>query len=423
MWMPEISGPIAVIDVETTGLFPNRQDRIVEIATVVLSVKGQIEREFVSLVNPDRDLGPTSIHGLSAADVIQAPRFQDVAGELLETIRDCVAIAGHNVRFDSHFLNSEFSRIGNPLPDYPTLCTMQLAGGGKLWDCCQYHAIKPDGPPHSAIVDARGASQLLVALLSDDPQTVSKVAHYRSVNWPVLPISGIRPLTRDQSRTLQSAPSSYLQRLLHKRGEQCFESADLGAILAYGALLDRVLEDRRIDDCETDALLEVAQRWGIGISQIQIAHRDYLNQLIITALADGVVTEAERKDLLVVAKLLGQNIVDLDESIQSAVALLASTKPKGCQPSVDSNLLVGKRVCFTGELQCLYNRMPITREKAEELASDAGLIVCSSVTKKLDVLVIADPYSQSGKAKKARECGIRIMHEPVFWNTIGVAIS
>lgn len=62
----------------------------------------------------------------------------------------------------------------------------------------------------------------------------------------------------------------------------------------------------------------------------------------------------------------------------------------------------------------------ISREFAEELATRAGLVVVDSVTKKLDLLVLADPHSQSGKAKKARQYGIRIMHEPVFWKAIGI---
>ena len=57
---------------------------------------------------------------------------------------------------------------------------------------------------------------------------------------------------------------------------------------------------------------------------------------------------------------------------------------------------------------------------AEQLAADAGLRVMERVTKKLDMLVVADPASQSGKAKKAREYGIRILAEPVFWRLLGL---
>lgn len=60
---------------------------------------------------------------------------------------------------------------------------------------------------------------------------------------------------------------------------------------------------------------------------------------------------------------------------------------------------------------------------AAGLATGAGLLVAESVTKKLGVPVVADPQSQSGKAKKARQYGVRILHEPVFWKMIGVDVE
>jgi DNA polymerase-3 subunit epsilon len=74
-------------------------------------------------------------------------------------------------------------------------------------------------------------------------------------------------------------------------------------------------------------------------------------------------------------------------------------------------------------MQCIHEGQLISREYAEELAIKAGLEVVDSVTKKLDLLVVADPLTQSGKAKKARQYGIRIMHEPVFWKAIGVNVD
>lgn len=62
MLSSQLPHPIAIIDVETTGLFPLRYDRVVEVAAIVIEGDGQIVREFVSLVNPGRDIGPTSIH-------------------------------------------------------------------------------------------------------------------------------------------------------------------------------------------------------------------------------------------------------------------------------------------------------------------------------------------------------------------------
>ena len=51
------------------------------------------------------------------------------------------------------------------------------------------------------------------------------------------------------------------------------------------------------------------------------------------------------------------------------------------------------------------------------------MIVKKTVTKKLDYLVAADPDSMSGKAKKARQYGIRILAEPVFWRMLGVDVQ
>ena len=51
------------------------------------------------------------------------------------------------------------------------------------------------------------------------------------------------------------------------------------------------------------------------------------------------------------------------------------------------------------------------------------MVVAPRVTKKLDMLVVADPDSLSGKARKAREYGVRIVAETAYWSMIGVEVS
>ena len=63
----------AVIDFETTGLFPGGHDRVVEVAVVHADPHGTITGRWDTLVNPGRDLGPQSIHRIRAADVLDAP--------------------------------------------------------------------------------------------------------------------------------------------------------------------------------------------------------------------------------------------------------------------------------------------------------------------------------------------------------------
>lgn len=416
-----IAGPVAVIDVETTGLFPFRHDRVVEVAAVIVRTDGRIEREFVSLVNPARDIGPSSIHGLTSEDVLHAPQFAEIAAQVLEVLSGTVAIAAHNVLFDRQFLESEFSRLGYQIPDCFSICTMQLAGGGSLADCCRENGFSLN-EAHHALGDARAAARLLTCLLSDLPRTVQKLYELRPIQWPTVPTSGKQPVTRDESRRRQTEPPTFIQHLLARRHDYALPDATDGAVVAYGALLDRALEDRHVDDSEADALVETAARWGLSGDQIEHAHRDYLNQLIVAAVADGSVTDAERRDLKVVARLLGQTKRDLDEILSEVAAKLSETHYGPSRAPTVVTSLLGKRVCFTGELQCQHAGQLISRELAEELATKAGLVVVESVTKKCDLLVLADPHSQSGKAKKARQYGIRIMHEAVFWKAIGVRV-
>jgi DNA polymerase III epsilon subunit-like protein len=423
MPVSQLPGPIAIIDVETTGLFPLRHDRVVEVAAIVIGGDGQIVREFVSLVNPARDIGPSSIHGLSAEDILHAPQFGEIAGLLVEMVQGTVAIAGHNVRFDQQFIESEFSRIDAPIPQCFSICTMQLAGGGKLSDCCGDYGIPLGGEAHHALTDARAIARLLPVLLADQPRMVQKVSRLMPIQWPSIRSTGKQAVTRDESRRRQTGPPTFLQRLLGRMQTTAEPIATDGAVMAYAALLDRILEDRHVNDSEADALVEMAAKWGLSGEQINLAHREYVNQLAIAAVADGIVTDAERRDLKLVARLLGQEKQDLDEILRDAAARVASTPLGSTATPTAATSLTGKSVCFTGELICRHNGQLIPRELAEELATTAGLSVMDSVTKKLDLLVLADPHSQSGKAKKARKYGIRIMHEPVFWKAIGVEVE
>ncbi|MCW0121703.1 exonuclease domain-containing protein, partial [Bacillus subtilis] len=75
-------GYFAVIDTETTGLFPGNHDRIAEIAVITLDRSGTVLDRWETLVNPERDLGKQSIHGIRAKDILEAPRFVDIAQEL-----------------------------------------------------------------------------------------------------------------------------------------------------------------------------------------------------------------------------------------------------------------------------------------------------------------------------------------------------
>ena len=71
----------AVVDFETTGILPSYHHRVVEIGVTHVEDDGTISSRWETLINPERDLGPQRIHGIHAADVLDAPTFSDVAAE------------------------------------------------------------------------------------------------------------------------------------------------------------------------------------------------------------------------------------------------------------------------------------------------------------------------------------------------------
>lgn len=162
--------PYAVIDLETTGLDPLRH-RIVEVAVLRQRADGTVEDEWSTLINPGRDPGAsTRIHGLTAADLVDAPSFAQVAGEIATRISDAVVV-GHNVTFDAAFLTGEFARLGAPPDDLLTLCTLVLArrfgaetNSFRLADCAEAEGIALEAA-HTALSDARTAASLLARYL------------------------------------------------------------------------------------------------------------------------------------------------------------------------------------------------------------------------------------------------------------------
>jgi DNA polymerase-3 subunit epsilon len=410
---------LAVVDVETTGLFPS-VDRVVEIAIVVLGLDGKPVTRFSSLVNPERDVGPTSIHGLTGEDVYSAPRLADLAGRILDVLEGTVAIAGHNVWFDNSFLRAEFQRFGYPWPEVPTLCTMHLAGGGRLAQCCEEFDVPPPESAHSALDDASAAAHLLFRILQDSPREAARVANLPPIQWPYFPTTQTMPLTRQQARSSGREAAGYLDRLLSRVGAPV-EPEDAAAI-KYLDVLFRAIEDRRIDESEGALLQSVAEDLGLSGTSIKRLHSILFQELVVEALRDGVLSDLEQRDLSRVSRLLSLQGNDAQDAIDRA-RRVAEGERQGISQSHSSENWAGKRVCFTGESQCIYESQPLTREKASALAIHHGLIVVESVTKKLDLLVLADPYSQSGKTAKARKYGIRVLHEPAFWAALGAEVG
>lgn len=119
--------PFAVVDVETTGMAAAGDDRITEIAVVVVHGTRR-DVVFESLVNPGRPI-PTRISqltGISDEMVRTAPVFCDIADQLLAALGGRVFVA-HNARFDWGFVGAEVRRARDLALTGPQICTVRLA--------------------------------------------------------------------------------------------------------------------------------------------------------------------------------------------------------------------------------------------------------------------------------------------------------
>ena len=101
----------AVIDIETTGLGAERE-RITEIAVYITDGRRIVEA-FSTLINPERPIPAhiTALTGITNEMVAEAPKFYEVARQLVEMTEGKVFVA-HNAHFDYGFIREEFRRLG-----------------------------------------------------------------------------------------------------------------------------------------------------------------------------------------------------------------------------------------------------------------------------------------------------------------------
>lgn len=413
----------AVVDVETTGLFPGGTDRIVEVAVVHVSPDGERERSWTTLLNPGRDLGPQHVHGIAAADVLGAPTFGDVAGTLAELLAGRVFVA-HNASFDARFVAAEYAALGFDVPVVPEtcLCTMRWSGRllpgvapRSLAGCCAHVGIPLEGA-HAALVDATATAELLAHYLrvlsggacdAEDWWRALELAE--TVTWPAVPVRDVGCCVRGASAAEAAVP--FLERIVERLPGTCGPAEHQ----EYLAVLDRALLDRFLSVREREALVGLADRLGIGRTTAARLHREYLAGLASEAVRDGVVTEDEVLDLVGVAELLCVDKAEALELIEEARrdAGLGEGGAGGAGAGCDRfRLRPGDLVVFTGD-------MSRPREEWMRRATAAGLVPHPSVTKSVALVVAADPDSLSGKARKAAGYGIPIVGECAFEQMLG----
>lgn len=164
----------AVVDVETTGLDPERGHRIVEIGAVELNNHMPTGRTYHQYVNPQRDVPKDAfeIHGLNAEFLGDKPVFRDVGQGFLDFVADAKLVI-HNAEFDMKFLNAELGWIGLPqIPFDRAIDTLEMArkmfpGSPCSLDmlCRRYGIDNSERTLHGALLDSEILADVYLELV------------------------------------------------------------------------------------------------------------------------------------------------------------------------------------------------------------------------------------------------------------------
>ena len=232
-----------ILDTETTGLDPSDGHRIIEVACVEVINRTLTGNHLHLYVNPDRDSDPEAlaIHGLTTEFLADHPRFEQVAHQIVEFVKDAEIII-HNAAFDKKFLNAEFARCGLPVFDEcchkitdSLLYARELHPGKRnsLDALCERYGISnAHRTLHGALLDSelladvwlamtRGQETLLMGLDAQDGQRGTAVGYEK------FDASGLKVLTATSDE--MAAHEEYLKALDKAAGKPCVWRAEMAA--------------------------------------------------------------------------------------------------------------------------------------------------------------------------------------------------
>jgi DNA polymerase III subunit epsilon len=166
----------AIIDIETTG-GSAKVEKITEIA-IYLHDGNQISGEYVSLVNPERNIPYfiTNLTGITNEMVEDAPRFFEIAKTIVELTEGRTFVA-HNARFDYSFIRQEFKSLGfnfkRNILDTVSLSRKLFPGhrSYSLGNICKDLKITISGR-HRAAGDALATVRLFELLIAKDRELI-----------------------------------------------------------------------------------------------------------------------------------------------------------------------------------------------------------------------------------------------------------
>ena len=99
------------IDIETTGLDPDKDDIISFACVPVINLRILVRDTFYTLIKPKSyNYKAMRYHGISKDNLADASTFEEVSDRILKTLDGI--LVGHTVEFDFMFLKTNFKSLG-----------------------------------------------------------------------------------------------------------------------------------------------------------------------------------------------------------------------------------------------------------------------------------------------------------------------
>lgn len=182
-----------VFDLETTGLYADRGDSIIEIGAVKMK-NGDIIDEFNLLVNPGRKLDSkiTEITGISDDMLVGKKTEKEAVLEFIDWIGDLTLVA-HNAKFDISFINRAYreynlGELKNHLIDTLGL-SRYLESNHRYHNLAtlvkRYNIEWDEDNHHRASYDAKGTALIFYKMLKklelNNITTFNELKRYRTI--------------------------------------------------------------------------------------------------------------------------------------------------------------------------------------------------------------------------------------------------
>ena len=165
-----------VLDTETTGLNPEKGDRIVEIGCVELENHLPTGKTYHQYVNPMRSISQevVAVHGLTEEFLSDKPIFSEIADDFLAFVGENTPLVIHNAAFDMNFLNCELKACGkaelpNPVIDSLLIARKKFPGAKVSLDelCKRFHVDASRRTVHGALLDSELLADVYLELITD----------------------------------------------------------------------------------------------------------------------------------------------------------------------------------------------------------------------------------------------------------------